>query len=298
MLSILIPVYNQDVRKLVYSLANQCTKLKINFQILCFDDGSAENYKVKNRELGSKMNINYTEMKENLGRSKIRNWLGKAAYFDYLLFLDGDSGVRDKHFIKKYLDNLPCQGVIYGGRSYQIKKPARYKKVLHWKYGRTREALPANKRKKNPYLNFQSNNFLVPASVFEKIQFLENVEGYGYEDLQYAALLEKQGIPVFHIDNPVFHDGLEDNKVYLEKSRKAIKNLVILEHKGQLPETRLMHFQEKLRKYGMDNLLFNIVQKNLNRIEQNLMSANPSVLYFNLWKWNLYVQHKKSLTGR
>ncbi|MBK6783466.1 MAG: glycosyltransferase family 2 protein [Saprospiraceae bacterium] len=103
MLSILIPVYNQDVRRLAYSLANQCTKLNINYQILCFDDGSDVKYKQKNGELAFKMNINYTELPENLGRSKIRNWLGKSAYFEYLLFLDGDSGVRDKNFIKNIL---------------------------------------------------------------------------------------------------------------------------------------------------------------------------------------------------
>ncbi|MBK9736768.1 MAG: glycosyltransferase family 2 protein [Saprospiraceae bacterium] len=39
-------------------------------------------------------------MSENLGRSKIRNWLGKAAYFEYILFLDGDSTIKSKDFIK------------------------------------------------------------------------------------------------------------------------------------------------------------------------------------------------------
>lgn len=292
MLSILIPVYNQDVRKLVYTLANQCTKLKINFQILCFDDGSRENYKLKNRELASKININYTEMKENLGRSKIRNWLGKAAYFDYLLFLDGDSGVKDKHFIKKYMEMLPTDHVIYGGRSYQKKKPARQKKVLHWKYGMTREALPARKRVKHPFLNFQSNNFLVPAAVFERVHFLENVEGYGYEDLQYASLLQKQGISILHIDNPVFHDGLEDNSVFLAKTRKAIDNLVMLENKNQLPGTRLMLFHQKLYRFGIQHLLFRFIEKYLKQIEKNLLSPHPSILLFNLWKWYLYAQKK------
>src|SRR5690606_12962130 len=134
-LSILIPVYNQDVRKLVYTLAKQCQKLNINYQILCFDDGSEEKYKIKNKELAFKMNINYTELSENLGRSRIRNWLGKAAYFEYLLFLDGDSQVKDKFFIKKYMDSLPSAAVIYGGRVYAKRKPARIQKILHWKYG-------------------------------------------------------------------------------------------------------------------------------------------------------------------
>ena len=88
MLSILIPIFNKDVRPLVYSLAKQCIKANINYQILCFDDKSEDKWKEKNSELASKININYTELSENLGRSRIRNWLGKAAYFEYLLFLD------------------------------------------------------------------------------------------------------------------------------------------------------------------------------------------------------------------
>ncbi len=292
MLSILIPVYNQDVRRLAYSLANQCTKLNINYQILCFDDGSDVKYKQKNGELAFKMNINYTELPENLGRSKIRNWLGKSAYFEYLLFLDGDSGVRDKNFIKKYIENLPCQGLIYGGRMYQKKKPAKTNKILHWKYGMTREAMKAKKRRRDPYLNFQSNNFIIPASVFEKLPFRENVEGYGYEDLQYADVLKKAGVSIFHIDNPVYHEGLEINTKFIQKTKKSIENLIFLEKKKQIPETRLLRFYNTLSYYGLISLfkkVFNFFRPN---IEKNMVSSRPSVTLFNLWKLYLYIQKK------
>lgn len=236
------------------------------------------------------MNINYTELPENLGRSKIRNWLGKSAYFEYLLFLDGDSGVRDKNFIKKYVEKLPCDGVLYGGRTYQKKKPARKNKVLHWKYGMTREALPAKKRNRHPYMNFQSNNFLVPAKVFEKAHFQENVEGYGYEDLQYAHILQMQGIPISHIDNPVYHDGLENNNVFLQKTRQSIKNLILLEKKKQIPQTRLQTFHARLQYFGLDTILFKILKRYQKRVEAHLLSPNPSIIVFNLWKWLLYVK--------
>lgn len=293
MLSILIPIYNQDVRRLAYSLANQCTKLRINYQILCFDDGSQDQYKQKNKELAFKMNINYTELPENLGRSKIRNWLGKSAYFENLLFLDGDSGVRDKKFIKKYVDKLPFDGVIYGGRMYQKKKPANANKVLHWKYGMTREAMKAQKRNRQPYLNFQSNNFLISASVFEKIPFRENVQGYGYEDLQYADILKNAGIPIFHIDNPVFHEGLETNIKFMQKTKKSIENLIFLENKKQIPETRLLHFYKKLHYFGLDNIFYKILTYVNKRIEQNLSSSRPSITFFNLWKLYIYMNKKK-----
>src|SRR5690606_32397121 len=130
--------------------------------------------------------------------------------------------VKDKFFIKKYMDSLPSAAVIYGGRVYAKRKPARIQKILHWKYGTTREALPAKKRNRHPYLNFQSNNFLVPASVFAQVSFSENVKGYGYEDLQYAKKLGSAGFSVIHIDNPVLHDGIENQSAFLQKTKKAI----------------------------------------------------------------------------
>jgi hypothetical protein len=292
MLSILIPVYNQDVRRLAYSLANQCTKLNINYQILCFDDGSDIKFKQKNGELAFKMNINYTELPENLGRSKIRNWLGKSAYFEYLLFLDGDSGIRDKHFIKKYIENLPFNGLIYGGRMYQKKKPAKTNKILHWKYGMSREAMKAKKRRRDPYLNFQSNNFIVPATIFEKIPFKENVEGYGYEDLQYADVLKKAGVPILHIDNPVYHEGLEVNSKFIQKTKKSIDNLLFLEKNKQIPETRLLRFYNVLSYYGLISVFKKVFELFKQKIDSNLMSSRPSVTLFNLWKLYLYIEKK------
>jgi glycosyltransferase involved in cell wall biosynthesis len=71
MLSIVIPVYNHDVRPLVTTLMKQCNKLDIPYQILCFDDGSQQKYRDLNKELAFRINVNYTELNENLGRSRI-----------------------------------------------------------------------------------------------------------------------------------------------------------------------------------------------------------------------------------
>ncbi len=294
MLSILIPIYNQDVRPLVYTLAKQCNKLKINYQILCFDDQSSEKYKIKNRELAFKMNINYTELPENLGRSKIRNWLGKAAYFEYVLFLDGDSSVKSKDFIKNYMDALPTEGVIYGGRHYQVRKPTNKKKLLHWLYGSKREALPAKKRKKDPYLNFQSNNFLIPEKVFKEHLFDEKIEGYGYEDLMYAFSLEKNNIKVTHIDNPVIHDGLEVNTVFIKKTENAIHNLVKLYKAKKLKTTRLITWYQWLKDYGLLSSFEWAYAKMEDKIQSNIMSEKPSVKLFNFWKLHLFIKHLKS----
>lgn len=289
MLSIVIPIFNQDVRPLVYTLMKQCNKLNINYQILCFDDFSDDKFKKMNQELAFKINVNYTEMSENLGRSRIRNWLGKAAYFEYILFLDGDSEVKNRDFIKNYINVLPSDHVVYGGRIYAPKKPRSKKKILHWKYGSKREALSAKKRQHHPYLNFQTNNFLIPEKLFKTLQFDEAVQGYGYEDLLYAFELKKAEIKIMHIDNPVIHLGLEINTDFIRKTENAINNLAILYKSGKIPATRLTKKYEQLSKY---NLLssFNWSYRKLNeKIKANLLSDDPSITYFNIWKLKLFI---------
>ncbi|MBC7885470.1 MAG: glycosyltransferase family 2 protein [Saprospiraceae bacterium] len=294
MLSILIPIYNQDVRPLVYTLAKQCTKLKINYQILCFDDGSNEKFKEKNKELASKININYTELPENMGRSKIRNWLGKAGYFEYLLFLDGDSMVKSKDFIKKYIDALPTEVVLYGGRKYVSKKPSNQKKILHWKYGTKREALSAGKRNKDPYLNFQSNNFVIPEKVFRRIIFNEKMEGYGYEDLLYALELKKKNITILHINNPVIHEGLETNVTFIKKTENAILNLATLYKSGAMNATRLIKSYKWLNNYGLTDTFEWLYNKFEKKISTNIRSSQPSISLFNIWKLHEFIQKLKS----
>ncbi len=294
MLSIVIPIFNQDVRTLVYTLVKQCNKANINYQILCFDDASELKYKEMNKELASKINVNYTEMSENLGRSKIRNWLGKAAYYEYILFLDGDSTIKSKDFIKNYLVCLPTDSVIYGGRQYIRKKPRSKKKILHWKYGLKREALSAIKRSKDSYLNFQSNNFLMPENVFKANLFDEKINGYGYEDLLYAVELQKKSIPIKHIDNPVIHEGLEINTVFIKKTENAVKNLAELYKEGKIKATRLTLSYERLKEYKLLSAFEWSYCKLKDKVQVSILSENPSVFLFNMWKLHLFTQILKS----
>lgn len=289
MLSIVIPVFNQDVRPLVYTLMKQCNKLNINYQILCFDDFSDDKFRKMNQELAFKINVNYTEMSENLGRSRIRNWLGKAAFFEYILFLDGDSEIKNRDFIKNYISLLPTEDVIYGGRIYAPKKPRSKKKMLHWKYGTKREALSPKKRQHHPYLNFQTNNFLIPEKIFKSLLFDESIKGYGYEDLLYAIELKKAGIKILHIDNPVIHTGLEINTQFIRKTENAINNLAILYQEGKLPATRLTKKYEQLLKFGLLPSFQWSYSKWNEKIKANLLSENPSITYFNIWKLKIFI---------
>tara|TARA_B110000459_G_scaffold42147_1_gene46098 strand:- start:6159 stop:7043 length:885 start_codon:yes stop_codon:yes gene_type:complete len=294
MLSILIPIYNEDITALVKDLSYQCNRQKITYEIICFDDKSRQLYKDKNEVLRSAFRINYVELSENLGRAKIRNWLAKSASFDHFLFLDGDSKLINKSFIKNYVEHLPTNKIIVGGRIYKPKQPKNIKKILHWKYGTLRESLPAQKRQKAGFIHFHSNNFIIPAEIFNKHKFDTEINGYGYEDLVFAQELEIAGYKITHIDNPTRHNKIENVEAFLSKTTEGINNLHQLYTTGRLKTTRLIKTYEMLKKYKLLGITSKHLRKKYPSYESNLRSAEPSIRQFNLWKLYQLIQLMKN----
>ena len=280
MLSVLIPIYNYDVRKLVMTLVEQCQRAGVNFQVLCFDDGSKSKYREVNRRLENVFGVSYLEFDKNHGRSAMRNKLGFNAMYENLLFLDCDSEVTTKGFIKTYLKNIKEYDCIYGGTKYSKRKPRSTKKILHWKYGQERERLNLKKRNKNPHLSFRSNNFIVKRSIFIDINFDERITDYGHEDTVFANELRKKNINIHHIDNPVVHGGLENADTYLKKTESSIKNLVSLKKRNYDLRTSLTETHKSLDNYGLMPIVrrsYRVFEKS---IIKNLHSSNP-------WLWML-----------
>ncbi|MBR0361683.1 MAG: glycosyltransferase, partial [Paraprevotella sp.] len=119
MLSILIPTYNYLCAGLVCDLHQQAERLGIDYEILVADDGSQESFKVKNRIINKLPHCKYIELEENIGRSRIRNLLGRTAQYDYLLFMDCDAEVVNRDFIAKYKPVLPYHGAsVHTFRSF------------------------------------------------------------------------------------------------------------------------------------------------------------------------------------
>jgi len=284
MLSILIPIYNQKVTKLVTELHAQCNKAKIDFEIILFDDYSKQIYRDDNRKLAGIFNVSYLEMSENYGRSKIRNLLAKNARYDKLLFLDCDSKLNSKKFIKRYVEEMSKHQVIYGGRIYPKKAPKAKDKKLHWKYGAQREALDAKRRNKRPYLSFQSNNFIINTELFLRHKFDDSLSQYGYEDLVLATQLQNEKIPIFHLDNPIKHAGIEKTQVFLDKQKKSIDNLISLRSNNKIMYTKLYRAYDKLKRRKSISLFLKAYNFMEEKIEINLNSGNPRLFYLDLWK--------------
>ncbi len=249
--SILIPIYNFDVRPLVNDLHGQCEAAGIGYEILCLDDGSTPDFKQKNKEIWKRPNVIYREMPQNLGRSAIRNALGKAARFEFLLFMDCDSRVVSPLFIQDYLYHAAPDYLLYGGRCYADQPPADSALLFHWYYGRQREQSTAAARSRSPYHSFMTNNFLVPKAIFLDIQFDETLLQYGHEDTLFGMELAVRQVPILHIDNPLEHIGLESVSSFLRKTEQGIENLVQLNRAGKRIETKLLKTQASVEKWGL-----------------------------------------------
>lgn len=288
MISILIPIYNYRVVELVEELAHQCKSLGSPYEIVCYDDCSQISYKKQNRKIHGILGVSYVELSENLGRSKIRNWLAKNARYDHLLFLDSDSKVDRENFVQTYLDFMGEAEVIYGGRKYEDQKPSEHSKILHWTYGKKREALPLKLRVKNPFRSFQTNNFLIKRTLILENPFDEEIKTYGYEDLLIAEDLKNKRIPILHIENPLIHEGLEESKDFLRKSKDAAENLALLYHDGQLQDTRMASFHNKIKTLGFNNLLIQLIRRKKDGIINNLLSPTPHLFYFDLYRYDIF----------
>jgi len=289
MLSILIPIYNWNVVELVEDLHQQCLACEIVFEIICFDDGSTAEYKAENQIIANYDNVQYKELTENLGRAKIRNTLGAAAKFEYLLFMDADAKVIHPNFIQKYIVCLSSKMLLYGGCVYKANPPHHSQHLLHYYFGKHREEISTEERKIAPYQSFKTFNFVVPKAIFTKIRFEESITQYGHEDTLFGNRLEQEAISILHIDNPLEHLGLENTATFLRKQEQALDTLYQLYQHKKHPNTRLIQAFERCYQLGIHFYVSSILQKLLPFIEKQLYKKKPRIFFLDLYKLNYWL---------
>ncbi len=289
MLSILIPTYNYNTYPLVLELKGQADLLSIDYEILVQDDFSSlfieENSKINELE-----NCSFEINKENLGRSKIRNFLANKAKFDWLLFLDADTFPLHSNFISSYLIHLKNEEkVIYGGITYCKEMPLD-NKTLRWFYGKKREAIDYKTRNSRPYISFLTLNFLIPKTFFKILSFNETIPNLRHEDTLFSYEMFKRKIPVLHINNPVEHLGLDTNSVFLDKTKEsviALENL-IQNNLIDLNYIRLSSIFYKLKKYKLLFFIKFIFSTFIESIELNLSSNKPKLFVYDIYRLGIY----------
>lgn len=289
MLSILIPTYNYNVHPLACQLEKQALKAKIDFEIICFDDGSHSSINLKNELINSLTNSKFVAQKTNVGLSSNRNALAVASKYNNLLFIDGDSLLPDSQFINRYIKALEKNtDVIYGGRIHPEKIEANRK--LRWKYGIFREDSTAIQRNKIIYKSVLLNNTLIKKSVINTIGFEKSITEYGHEDTVFAYNLSKIKSTISHIDNPVLHGDVDLNKVYFKKTHQSLKNLNFI-YKARMIEPEFATFLKvfvKIKKFKL-NYLFAFIYKILSPVFAfNLTSKHPSLYVFELFRLSYF----------
>lgn len=284
MLSILIPVYNYDVFPLVFELHKQCLECGIEFEILCQDDASAY-YTIENLRIKDLENCQYFINDKNLGRTATRSKLANKAIYDWLLFVDADVIPVNSNFITNYISSInPKSKVILGGYCYQNINPAFKNKFRH-KYGKTREEKSALERNLNPYKYIFSGNFLIQKKIFKYTNFTEEGSYYGM-DIFFSYQLFIRKIEVYHIENPIYHLGLETNQIFFEKSLKAVESRKqFLIECDQIEKINpLIKSYKKIKKYHLLPifiLFFKILEPIL---KKRILNKNPSLFCFDIYR--------------
>ncbi len=291
-LSICIPVYNRDVRKLVGDLSRQAQALDCAYEIVIADDHSTL-YTQENRELSTQKNVRYLEREENVGRSKIRNYLVKESRYAHLIMMDCDVEIASEQYLKKYLE-VTNKDIVCGGCTYHVQKPEK-KFLLRWKYGKATEERSAKERRKEPNKSFTPFNFMTQKSILEKIPFNESIKKYGHEDTLLGCDLEKAGIEINHIDNALFHLGLDDTDTFLRKTEEAIKNMQYLARESEDKELiersfNLIRFYNQLKRWHLTKEVKALTRWTRWAALKNLHSHNPSIAVFQWYKLGYFLQ--------
>jgi hypothetical protein len=297
MLSILIPVYNYNVVNLVSEIHRQATQAKIEFEIICVDDASKSLLNKHNEKINSLKNSTFFSNKKNLGYSSNRNFLASISKFKNLIFIDGDSIIISNLYINTYLNILSKKfDIVYGGRIHpnSIKNPY---KSLRWKYGKFREDKSTAKRAEKKYETLMFNNTLVKKNVFGLIKFDVITNKYGHDDTLFAYKSSLAKLEVKHINNSVMHADIDENYVFLKKTETALNNLKYISKHNLINSdfVKMLSIHKKLKCYKIDYILTMFYKRFKNKMKHNLVSNNPSLKIFNLYRLSYfcYIYNKK-----
>jgi glycosyltransferase involved in cell wall biosynthesis len=258
-------------------------ELCVDFEIIVMEDGS-EKFVHENDSIAELLNSRHIILKENRGRSAVRNKLADEAKYDHLLFMDCDAEVASPDFISKYLTFCKEDCVVIGGTAYDPNE-TNPNYSLRLKYGRVREARSASERGKN---NFATFNFLISKSIFDKVRFDESIRGYGHEDMLFGHQLHQLGYEFIQIENPLIHKGLDDNRTFLKKTEEGTRNLFLLYKTDRYPflaqESTLLHTYLRFKRYRLTRLLALKFDFTKNILRWLLCCKNPSLPLYDLYK--------------
>jgi glycosyltransferase involved in cell wall biosynthesis len=292
MLSILIPTYNYDCTNLVRDLHRQAECAGIDYEIVVADDASPiKECAERVREINTWPNCRLIELERNLGRARIRNRLADEARFEWLLFMDSDAEVISDSFIVDYLKHTDAD-VVCGGLCHADALPSPEVSLRYAYEKRADKKRAACYREQRPYEQFITFCFMVRASVFQAIRFDDSITEYGHEDTLFGVELERRKVNIRHIDNPMRQGGIETNAEFVEKTRAALRNLVLMED-NMRNHSLLLKLYGVLHLIRLDGCIARWFSHNEDWLKGQLMESTPQLRLFFLYKLGYYCSLKQ-----
>lgn len=286
-LSILIPTYNYDCSRLVRQLHEQLPKGGEG-EIIVGDDCSTNMDVVrKNNEVSEFPYCRIYKPSHNLGRAAIRNALAKEAKGEWLLFIDADAEVCSLSFVDDYLAATKYAHVVCGGTGNLPECPRPEARLRYDYEVESEKRLTLELRRKFPYNQFRTFNFLIRRDLLLSIGFDESLKDYGHEDTLFGLELRRRGIDIYHIDNKLINVDLEDADVFMDKTETALRTLATmdLELRQLVRISALALRLEHWHLLGLVRFLFYIGKPVL---RANLLGKHPRLFCFALYKLGYY----------
>lgn len=296
MFSFLIPTHNYDCSRLIDELAAQANALRasgdvpgFDYEILLYDDASTlATAKEANRAAIRRAEGRLLQGAVCQGQNRARNALIAAAKHPYLLLMDSDAAVCRNDFVRRYVEarnegNVVCGGLRNPERGnfdgcelrYRYEKAAEPQRTVAW-------------RNAHPYDRFSTFNVLIHRSVLERVKFDERCNRYGYEDALFGIELERQGVSIAHIDNPLVHMGIDTNESFLRKSETAIGMLREL-GSPMTERASISLAARRLERLHLAWLLRFVFPSVRTALRRQLLSHRPNLFFFKLYKLGLYL---------
>ena len=129
---------------------------------------------------------------------------------------------------------------------------------------------------------------LIPKKTFLTIKFDESITKYGHEDTLFGIMLEKEKKEILHIDNPLYHRGIENNIIFLQKTQQSLITLKELYERvecfSQLSnKIKILSFYKKIKPLHIPiSFLFTSTRP---LIEKYLITnKRPSLIVFDFYK--------------
>ncbi len=293
MISILIPCFDYNAYPLVSVLEKQALMLKIDFEIICIDDGSFSSKNDLNQKINLLTNSKFIESKKNIGRINNRLLLAEKSQYEWLIFLDVDTLPNEDNFLKNYIEQLNRGTLIIGSCIY--KKPENENFSLRYKFGKFREEIKSDIRNKNPYKYISSCNFMCKRNVLIDILSSINTISYG-NDYVFGSLIKKMGVHINHIDNPVLIDNIDENQIFIKKTHDGLDNL-ISSYNNKIIEKHSISILKAyiiLDNLLMKNIFIKITDLFKNLLNRNLHSKDPNLFLFDLYRLNYLCKIKNA----